>query len=59
MNQNRYIKTNVLLMDSITEFIWPRFRRAQLYDQDILAVKIDFEETGDHQIDATTLQFPA
>jgi hypothetical protein len=26
-------------MDSITEIIWPLFRRAQLYDQDILAVK--------------------
>jgi hypothetical protein len=28
-------------------------------DQDILAVKIDFGETGVHQIDAMTLQFPA
>jgi hypothetical protein len=36
-------------IDSITEIIWPLFRRAQLYDQDILAAKIDFEETGVHQ----------
>jgi hypothetical protein len=46
-------------MDSITVIIWPLFRRVQLYDQDILAVKIDFRETGAHQIDAMTLQFPA
>jgi hypothetical protein len=45
-------------MDSITEIIWPLFRRAQLYDQDILVVKIDFKETGVHQIDAMTVQFP-
>jgi hypothetical protein len=29
-------------MGAITEIIWPLFRRAQLYDQDIPAVKIDF-----------------
>jgi hypothetical protein len=38
---------------------WPLFQRAQLYDQDIPAVRIDFGETGVHQIDATmTVQFP-
>jgi hypothetical protein len=26
-------------MDSIAEIIWPFFRRAQLYDQDILGSK--------------------
>jgi ATP-dependent exoDNAse (exonuclease V) alpha subunit len=46
-------------MRTITEIIWPFFRRAQLYDQDIPAVKIDFGETGVHQIDAMTAQFPA
>jgi hypothetical protein len=46
-------------MDSITEIIWPLFRFAQLYHQDILAVKIDFGETGVHQIDAMTVQFAA
>jgi hypothetical protein len=46
-------------MNSITEILWPLFRRVQLYDQDILAVKIDFRETGVHKIDAMTLQFPA
>jgi hypothetical protein len=43
----------------ITELIWSLFRRTQLYDQDILAVKIDFGESGVHQIDAMTVQFPA
>jgi hypothetical protein len=28
------------------------------HDQDIPAVKIDFLETGVHQIDATSVQFP-
>jgi hypothetical protein len=46
-------------MESITEIIWPLFRRAQLYDQDILVVKIDFRETGVYQIDSMTVQFPA
>jgi hypothetical protein len=39
-------------MDSITEIIWPLFRR-------ILAVKIDFGKTGVHQINAMTVQFLA
>jgi hypothetical protein len=34
-------------MDAITEIIWPLFRSAKLYDQDIPAVKVDFEETGE------------
>jgi hypothetical protein len=53
------IKTNVLLngaMYAISEIIWPLIRRAQLYDQDILVVKIDFGDTGVYQID---VQFPA
>jgi hypothetical protein len=29
-----------------------------IYDQDILAVKIAFGKTGDHQKDAITVQFP-
>jgi hypothetical protein len=45
-------------MDYIIEIIWPLFRCAQLYDQDILAVKIDLGETGVHKIDVITLQFP-
>jgi hypothetical protein len=61
MNQKIYQDKRLVNgdMDSITEIIWPLFQRAQLYDQDILAVKIDFGETGVHQIDAMTLQFPA
>jgi hypothetical protein len=46
-------------MDAITEIIWSFFRRAQLYDQDLPAVKIDFGETGVHHIDDMTVQFPA
>jgi hypothetical protein len=46
-------------LDSILTIIWPLFQCAQLYDQDILAVKIDFGETGVHQIVAKTFQFPA
>jgi hypothetical protein len=59
MNQKIYQDKRLVNgpMDSITEIIWPLFRRAQLYDQDILAVKIDFGNTGVHQIDAITLQF--
>jgi hypothetical protein len=46
--------------DANTEVIRPLFRRAQLYDQDIPAVKIDFGETGDvYQIDVMTIRFPA
>jgi hypothetical protein len=47
------------MVQSIIKIIWPLFRRAQLYEQDLLAVKIDFGKTGDHQIDAITVQFPA
>jgi hypothetical protein len=61
MNQKMYQDKRLVngVMDSLTEIIRPLFRRAQLYDQDILAVKIDFGETGVHQLDAMTLQFPA
>jgi hypothetical protein len=61
MNQNIYQDKRLVngAMLNITEIIWSLFRRAQLYDQDILAVKIDFGETGVHQIDAMTVQFPA
>jgi hypothetical protein len=52
MNQKIYLNKHLVNGQSITENIWPLFRRAKLYDQDILAVKIDFGETGVHQIDA-------
>jgi hypothetical protein len=42
---------NLFAMDSMTQIIWPLFQRAQLYDQEILVVEIDF---GVHQIDAMT-----
>jgi hypothetical protein len=56
-NDNRGVVNGV--MDAITDIILPLFLSAQLYDQDMLAVKIDFEETGVHQIDAMTVKFPA
>jgi ATP-dependent exoDNAse (exonuclease V) alpha subunit len=42
----------------ITEIVWPLFRRAQLYDQDIPSVKVDFGKDGIHLIEPKTLQFP-
>jgi hypothetical protein len=33
------------MVQSIIEFIWPLFRRAQLYEQDFPAVKMDFGGT--------------
>jgi hypothetical protein len=61
MNQKIYQDKRLVngAMDYVTEIIWPLFRRAQLYVQDILAVKIDFGETSVHHIDAMTVQFPA
>jgi hypothetical protein len=61
MNQKIYQDKRLVngAMDPITEIIWPLFRRGQLYDQDILAVKNYFGKTIAHQIDAMTLQFPA
>jgi hypothetical protein len=61
MNQKIYQVKRLVndAMDAIIEIIWPLFRRAQLYDQDILAVKIDIGETGVHQIDAKTAQLPS
>jgi hypothetical protein len=40
MNHKEYQDKRLVnsAMDSITETIWPLFRRAQLNDQDILAV---------------------
>jgi hypothetical protein len=61
MNRKIYQDKRLLngAMDAITEIIWPFFWRAQLYGQDLAAVKIDFGETGVHRIDAMTVQFPA
>jgi hypothetical protein len=46
-------------MGAITEIIWSLFRSIQLYDQEILAEKIDFGKTCVHQINAMTVQFPS
>jgi hypothetical protein len=58
MNQ-KIFQDKRLVNGAITEIVWPLFRRAQLYDQDIAALKFDFGETAVHQIDAMTVQFPA
>jgi hypothetical protein len=47
------------MMDEPKDISRQLFQLAQLYDQDILAVKIAFGETSVHQIDAMTLKFPA
>jgi hypothetical protein len=49
MNQKLY-QDKRLFNGAITEIIWSLFRRTQLYEQDIPAVKIDFGENGVHQI---------
>jgi hypothetical protein len=61
MNQKIYQDKRLVngAMYSITVIIGPLFRRAQLYDQDILTVRIDLGETGVPQIDAMAVQFPA
>lgn len=46
-------------MGDVTEIIWPLYRRGQLYEQDIPAVKMDFGDTGTHSIDTMEVQFPA
>jgi hypothetical protein len=48
-------------MGAFIEIIWPLFRRAQLYDQEPRhsGRKIDFRETGVHQIDAMNVQLPS
>jgi hypothetical protein len=42
-------------MGAITEIIWSLFRSIQLYDQEILAEKIDFGKTCVHQINACAI----
>ncbi|GBM63466.1 hypothetical protein AVEN_260900-1 [Araneus ventricosus] len=46
-------------MSTITEIVWPLFRRDQIYDTDIISVRIDFGQDGIHFIKPKSLQFPA
>ena len=46
-------------MGTITEIVWPLFRRDQMYDTDIPSVCIDFGRDGIHLIKPTSIQFPA
>lgn len=46
-------------MGTITEIVWPLFRRDQMYDTDIPSVRIDFGRDGIHLIKPTSIQFPA
>lgn len=43
----------------VTEIVWPLFRRAQVYTNDIPSVKIDFGKDGIHLIEPKSLQFQA
>ena len=44
---------------TITEIVWPLFRRDQMYDKDIPSVLIDFGRAGIHLIRPKSIQFPA
>ena len=46
-------------MGTITEIVWPLFRRDQMYDTDIPSVRIDFGRDGIHLIKPKSIQFPA
>lgn len=46
-------------MGTITEIVWPLFRRDQIYDTDIPSVRIDFGRDGIHVINSKSVQFPA
>lgn len=43
----------------IEEIIWPHFRRAQMYEEDIPSVKVKFDQIGVHLIRPISVQFPA
>lgn len=47
------------MISHITETIWPYFTRAQLYDSDILSIRIDYGRDGIHVIQPKSVQFPA
>ncbi|KAG5685124.1 hypothetical protein PVAND_014320 [Polypedilum vanderplanki] len=44
---------------TVSEIIWPYFRRDQMYDTDIPSVRIDFGRDGIHLIQPRSVQFPA
>ncbi|KAG5685132.1 hypothetical protein PVAND_014326 [Polypedilum vanderplanki] len=44
---------------TISEIIWPYFRRDQMYDTDIPSVRVDFGRDGIHLIQPRSVQFPA
>lgn len=43
----------------IEEIIWPNFRRAQMYENDVPSVRVNFGQIGVHQISPIAVQFPA
>lgn len=43
----------------IEEIMWPLFRRAQMYAEDIPSVKVRFDQIGIHVIQPISIQFPA
>lgn len=43
----------------IEEIIWPNYRRAQMYENDVPSVRVNFGQIGVHQISPIAVQFPA
>ncbi|XP_054706995.1 uncharacterized protein LOC129216803 [Uloborus diversus] len=43
----------------VKEIVWPYFRRAQVYAEDIPSVLINFGKDGIHKIEPKSIQFPA
>ncbi|GBN54938.1 hypothetical protein AVEN_123891-1 [Araneus ventricosus] len=43
----------------ITEIHWPNFRRAQMYEQDIPSITVNFGNNGVRRIEPISVQFPA
>ena len=45
------------VVDVITEIVWPLFHRDQIYDIDILFIRIDFGKGGIHLMKLKSIQF--
>lgn len=43
----------------ISDIVWPKFRRDQMYETDIPSIKVNFGNEGEHLIQPIGIQFPA
>lgn len=46
-------------MVEVIQIIWPLYRRAQIYSEDLPKIKINFIGVGEHIIEPMTVEFPA